>query len=371
MTESQQNTQFLDATLHKTENQNKPILNAESLAFTVIQKIDLDDIKNVSSEEKVLYIEALDTIQKIENLCTTYSQLPFTFQNYQSFETYIWSFLNKLNECTAQANDLKVVEKLKQSFRSKIHKFLTQSLISSRALTKPFGYPGDYTMMQYLYDNQPISPTHIGKYFDQFFLNDPLARAVVNRVTTMSQKLSEFIQESPNESLNILNIASGPGFDLIKIASTRHDKQVTVHCFDQEPESLAYVKAQVAAVNINTTFKFYKADIRTFFKEWNQGLKFDYIYNIGLADYLTDRILQKLMQESINNLFPGGKLVIAHKDYTLFPSYHPAWLYDWNFIERSFEDNLSFIKENLEAYSDINYFYESSQRVIYFNEFTK
>jgi cyclopropane fatty-acyl-phospholipid synthase-like methyltransferase len=122
-------------------------------------------------------------------------------------------------------------------------------------------------------------------------------------------------------------------------------------------------------VNPNVHLLLYKEDIKRFFKDWN-GQKFDLIYNIGLADYLPDRVLKSFMQEAINALNDNGKFVLAHKDYLKFPHVYTSWIYDWNFIHRSLSDYNEFIQNHLTGFDQYNVFFESANQIIYFGEFS-
>jgi len=71
--------------------------------------------------------------------------------------------------------------------------------------------------------------------------------------------------------------------------------------------------------------------------------KKDLIYSIGLADYLPDRILKKLVLFCFNSLKPAGKLIIAHKDSKAYKPLAPDWWCDWNFYHRSKDEVLALV----------------------------
>jgi len=348
----------------------KKVFLANDLVFKVIpKKPNLNDIQNIDTNESEVYASCMETIQACKSFLSDVEKRSFSEETFLFFQKKLREFVVELEYKASQSSPL-AKEKLQRLFRGEIYTFLTQSNIASRAIAKPMGYPGDYVMLQYLYDNKSVSETTIGCCFDQFFLQDTLAKAVVNRLNRMARYLEEFIDSSEKSELHILNIASGSGFDLLPIAKKRHSKKVFFYCFDQEVASLYYAKTKLEALNVNTSFTFFKEDIRQFFKRKDYPQSFDLIYNIGLADYLPDKVLKVFMQESINALKPGGKFVLAHKDFEKFSPEHPAWIYDWHFIKRNYLDYLQFIKNNLTGFSDFTTFFESSLKVIYFGQFT-
>jgi SAM-dependent methyltransferase len=350
---------------------SKSVIRAEDVAFGVVAKLVTQNIQNIDIQEETLLNITIPIIESCKNLLKKFSSIQYNDINYKIFEKEYWAHIDQLELVFLDSNYHKYKNKIQNIFRGEIFNYYTQSLLVSRAYGKPFGYPGDYLLLQALYDNKLISHTNTGKYYDKMYLEDPLSTAVVSRVNAMANRLSDFINKSQELELNILNIASGSGFDLITVAKTRHNKTVNIYCFDQELFSLQYIKSKIKAININTNFIFIKEDIRKFFKKWNNAIKFDLIYNIGLADYLPDRMLRSLMQESINTLKENGRFILSHKDYTKFPYQYPSWTCNWNFFKRSLRDYKKFIDENLTNFQNYDIFYASNKKVIYFGEFIK
>lgn len=330
-----------------------------------IGKDQLNIINNIKSEHLELYHDVLEIIKKFYKLLSSVKKNHEI--TYQEFEQKLWIRLNEIHEVT-KTLDKNLLKHLQLIFRGSLYHLLSESIILSRALTKPFGYPGDFVMLQMLYENKQVSQSNLGKYLDQFFLDDILSRAVVDRVEVMGDRVIKFINESSKNEINILNIASGSGFELRKIVQYNFNKKIIYHCFDQDLSSLLYISKNFINKNINVEIRLYKEDIRNFFRKWNKNQKFDLIYNIGLADYLPEKILSSLIKESINHVENNGVFVLAHKDYTSFPYHHPSWLYDWNFVHRNLKDYIDIIKRNTDK--DFLIWFESSiKKVIYFSEF--
>jgi hypothetical protein len=83
-------------------------------------------------------------------------------------------------------------------------------------------------------------------------------------------------------------------------------------------------------------------------KEYREKLgKQDLIYSIGLADYLPDRVLGRLLSFLISLLVDGGRLVIAHKDISAYKPLPPNWFCDWNFYSRGKAYLFNLIKKHI------------------------
>ena len=337
---------------------NNSLLNINEYCFSDIgntEQSDRDDWNIVGN----LIRETSYFLSEVENN---------VFIEYGEFYKKLWNILDNLDESTRhlKPNSLK---KMQVFFRGSLFNYFNKSLVLSRALTKPYGYAGDFIMLQALYNKKPISDSRIGQYFDQFFIDDDLAQAVINRAEAMGDRIIKFINESKKSELNILNIASGSGSELRKVTNCKFDKKVIYHCFDQEVASLSYIGRNFLYKNPNVEIRIYKEDIKTFFRHWKEKSKFDFIYNIGLADYLPNKILLSLVKESLSHLVRNGIFVLAHKDYSLFPYHHPAWLYDWNFIHRSLGCYSNLLKELTSE--EFSIWFESDKKIVYFSEFIK
>jgi hypothetical protein len=326
-------------------------------------------IQNISDQEELLYLKVFDKIKETESLFNN-TLSDNSDISYESFSKSLSKIFDDLHQdINLNSTDSKILKKLQLFYRGSLNHLFSHSLIVSRALCKPFGYPGDYIMLQSFYDGKEISQDRLGCYLDRFVIDDELAKSVVKRIDKMGDRVIEFINNSKLKEINILNIASGSGFELKKITQMKFDKKVTYHCFDQEISSLVHIDSNFSGKNENIEIKLYKEDIKAFFKNWKNEKKFDLIFNIGLADYLPDNILTSLENESIKNLNENGIFVISHKDYTLFKYHHASWLCDWNFIHRDLAEYKSVISSKIEIKPSI--WFESDKKIIYFSEYKK
>jgi cyclopropane fatty-acyl-phospholipid synthase-like methyltransferase len=65
----------------------------------------------------------------------------------------------------------------------------------------------------------------------------------------------------------------------------------------------------------------------------------DVIYSIGFFDYLPNDFLVKMFNSLYTMLNPGGKLIAAFKDATLYRPEFFHWLVDWDgFLQRTEND---------------------------------
>ncbi len=267
--------------------------------------------------------------------------------------------LNRLNdEILKKGDELErivgnsiISREIKRRFRLITGGFVYQSLIIKRAKDKPRGYPGDYETLEVIYDNRPLSEG-IGLYFDKSFLDNKYAVAVRNRKEKMKVILSEFISVASSPRGRILNLACGSCREIKELLSSLivHKKRVTFECVDQDEEALGFARSSLGKLPRNIEIKFSKENILEIASKpsYYAGLigKQDLIYSIGLADYLPDRILKKLIHFCFGLLSPGGRLIITHKDMDKYKPLAPDWSCDWTFVPRNKEKLCNLIDDS-------------------------
>lgn len=250
-------------------------------------------------------------------------------------------------------NNKVITKEIKQQFRSMLGNWLYQSYIMKHALDKPHGYPGDYKLLEIIYDNNEISEGY-AKYFDRYFLDNPYAVAVRNRKNLMRKILNDFIMlYSQKSRIEILNLASGSCREILELLEDGicYSGQLVFSCVDFDDEALMFSKKIFENVAQNIKVNMIKENILNlgnkpdhYFPIFNGK---DLVYSIGLADYLPDRVLRKIIQFSYSILNPGGKLIIAFKDRDKNRNapLPPDWYCDWTFVPRNKCKVLELIEE--------------------------
>lgn len=232
-------------------------------------------------------------------------------------------------------------QKIKESFRQLIGSWVYKSVIMKRAFDKPRGYPGDYKMLEIVYDNKPLSKG-VGAYFDNYFLRNPYAVAVRIRKDRLREMLLSFLDEIKlKHGVSILNIACGSCREIKELfPHLRIKSDITINCLDWDEEALQFSRDSLLPISPkNVHFNFIREDVLSIGKEGSLVKplgKQDLIYSIGLIDYLPDRILSKLIYALYQLLPKGGKLILTHKNKEkTFPPVPPDWFCDWKFVPRN------------------------------------
>lgn len=264
-----------------------------------------------------------------------------------------------------------VMNKSKEHFRSLVGVWAYKSLIVKRAFEKPRGYPGDYLMIETVYNNRTLTKSGIGYYFDKYFLSNPYAVAVRYRKDRLREIIKNEIQQSKAEKIKIFDIACGSCREIKELPhSLFKDKTVIFTCLDWDQEALDFSRDSLNDFSKNSKFNFVREDIMNLIKDEkliDSFEKQDLVYSIGLIDYLPDRILKLFMQFFYGITRERGKLVLTHKNKEkTFSPLSPDWFCNWKFVPRSKDEvvNLFYncgIKDfslsiEVDEFNDIFYF---------------
>lgn len=277
--------------------------------------------------------------------------------------------------CYGSPTELKGI---KTEFRKAISPWYSKSYLMTRATTKPRGFPGDFMLLERIYDNVPVldSSQGIGMYLDRWFLDSHLALAVRNRKDYMRNLLVSRLNERKDRAFNILNLASGPCREWQELPSSLNLKNVKLTCVDIDQEALDYLRTNLNELEesglelVTANENIIKMALRK--KEETEkkyGLQ-DLVYSIGLFDYLPDSMLAKVISRSYDLLKENGSMVLAFKDREKYQTTRYDWLTDWNFQPRNEQTATEFLEKNGFKHDQMNVSRELLNTIIFY-EITK
>jgi extracellular factor (EF) 3-hydroxypalmitic acid methyl ester biosynthesis protein len=237
---------------------------------------------------------------------------------------------------------------LLQWSRRQLHDFFMQSPSMARCLQKPFGYPGDYECMRFIYEKPFEGPTLFAKAISLSFDETKAARAVRHRKDLVKRKLLELIN-SRSGPLRILAVACGPAQELAELLQeTSELPQLEIMLFDQDKGALGYAYRRlqpivdarhagtVKMIYLHETVKrlLRDADLLANYE------RFDMIYSVGLFDYFRPHTAVGLARNLTSRLAEGGRAMIAN----MVPENPSRWYMehhlDWWLIYRTRQELL-------------------------------
>ena len=237
-------------------------------------------------------------------------------------------------ENMAAKNEEKVY-KLKNFFIKYLRKEFLYGQYILHSLSKPYGYAGDFEIIDHIYRNEPKT-LGFERLYDNYFQMSTITSAVRNRKQDFKRIVLKKIQENPDKKLRVLDIGAGPGRLCLEILEET-PFPVDFYCMDNDPVAIKYAKSLLAKyqevhyIQENAVRLALKKDIREIFPD-----PFDMIYSTGLFDYFDDRVTVRLLKNLKLTLAPEGTLAISDvRDKYSNPSlYYMEWVADWNLIYR-------------------------------------
>ena len=189
----------------------------------------------------------------------------------------------------------------------------------ARCYYKPAGYPGDYKIMNYGYDQKPEGDSVAQKFLH--LLGMSASRAIITRMETIASLIAEYAvarRSGEGDEFVITSVGSGPARELEDILSqTPQDVRWRVNLVDQEPAALDFAFERIAAMRerdrlnvtgLNISFREMlrpSADNAVFVNN-------DVIYSSGFVDYLNPLLAQRFVRRLYDFVKPGGQVIIGN-----------------------------------------------------------
>ena len=229
-----------------------------------------------------------------------------------------------------------------ERFRAEAGPHIWKSAVLRRCWEKPRGYAGDFLMMEALYRRQPEGETHLERWMDTWALELPGFQAVRNRRDQLSALLRE---EHARGARRVMNVASGSAPELVAVARDISFEGVTLMDQDQGALDSAlghFTRVGALPATRHEALRLWCGSVLELLRNRSELVPAsqDFIYSIGLYDYLTERFARRLTTKLWDGLAPGGRLVLGN-----FNARNPMHLFtesalDWYLIYREPEELL-------------------------------
>ena len=207
-----------------------------------------------------------------------------------------------------------------------------------RSYEKPLGYPGDYQVMNHVYAWRREGETATGKLLHRAGLE--VAECIGTRMRMVQQMIADEITARGADTVtHITSIGSGPAKEVSGyLQADEIPGRASFTLIDQEHEALELAYGEIypqttrhdgrATVQcLNLSFVDLAKKNRVFPGVGPQ----DFIYSVGLVDYLTDHRACGLVTSLYDRLAPGGLLVIGNMRKTALSNLWPMeFICDWS-----------------------------------------
>jgi SAM-dependent methyltransferase len=215
--------------------------------------------------------------------------------------------------------------------------------IWDRSYAKPLGYPGDFRIMNQVYDNENVGAGVYEKLVHRLGLH--VAECIQTRMEVVQSHIAEVVRaKGQDRPARILSLGSGPAREIESFLSSAGARagRAAFTLVDQETQALGFAydrayphllklggQSQMQCMNISFT------DILRANGGLHEAAPQDMIYSVGLLDYLSDRRSRMLVRKLYDALAPGGLLIIGNMNETPLSNLWPMeFIADWTLIYR-------------------------------------
>ena len=217
-------------------------------------------------------------------------------------------------------------------FREVINPILNINTLAGRCYIKPFGYPGDFYLIDHIYSHH-VNGDKKYRNWDICFQNQAGSRAVRNRKDYFLNQCRNLAFKKHGEK-KVLILGSGPATDVNEFLNIYTGNDIRFDLVDFDQNAIDY------SSNKNKKFEklisYYKVNVLRF----EPYKRYDLIWSAGLFDYFREKHFVYLVKKYINYMAEGGELVIGN-----FSTENPSKNFmelvsDWYLNYRSREDLL-------------------------------
>jgi extracellular factor (EF) 3-hydroxypalmitic acid methyl ester biosynthesis protein len=190
-------------------------------------------------------------------------------------------------------------------FREVMQPILNPNTIIGFSYSKPFGYNGDFFIIEKIYQKY-VNPDPKYKKWDEFFHTFPAAIAVINRKALAVETLKKLNARRDKRQKSVLILGSGPVTEVYEYFRQIEDNTLTFDLLDLDNRSIAYAKNKHRA-NLHL-MNFMNENVIRF----NPDKKYDLIWSAGLFDYFKDKHFVYLIKKYFDYVDEGGEMIIGN-----------------------------------------------------------
>jgi len=239
--------------------------------------------------------------------------------------TFVNNWFNQLLSLEENyGNDHEDLKLVKEEFHGL---FFDARTMFGHVLNWPYGYPGDYIIIDRIYKSDLTTDPDYQKW-DLWFHQLEAPKAVRNRKTYFKQLIASKTKD--NQSFRVLNLASGPCRDLLEALEEQNISNTRFDCIEIDPNAVTFAKTLLKEHLTNV--KFHLANV---FK-YDTLEQYDLIWSAGLFDYFDDKTFVSVLQRYRHNLNPGGEIVVGNF-YVHNPTMSVMHFFGWRLNHRTYD----------------------------------
>ncbi len=228
---------------------------------------------------------------------------------------------------------------IKHALRKSLAPLYKDSGVWNHSLSKPFGYPGDFAILEHVYDQKThyASQTALGGLIDLWGISRTLPTAVAER----KDLLRNYLANQANMNIldnQVLSIGCGAAREIRELPPLLLEK-LNVTLLDSDERSIDFALNALNQFPANLSIQKVIANgVSDDLGKMLNNKKYDLVYSFGILDYLQDKHALMLIENMKKTVKSGGKILFCIKDATKYDAWFYDWFYDWRFVDRTKND---------------------------------
>jgi extracellular factor (EF) 3-hydroxypalmitic acid methyl ester biosynthesis protein len=190
-------------------------------------------------------------------------------------------------------------------FRDLMKPILHPGTIIGFSFTKPFGYNGDFFIIEKMYQRY-VNPDEKCRKWDEFFHELPAAIAVVNRKQLAIEQFKKLNREAAGQRKHVLILGSGPVNEANEYLTQTPDNHLTFDMIDLDQRAIDYAK------NKNRDHLHLLNFMNKNVIRFTPDKQYDLIWSAGLFDYFKDKHFVFLIKKFYAYIRTGGEMIIGN-----------------------------------------------------------
>lgn len=195
-----------------------------------------------------------------------------------------------------------------------VQPFFLQAAIARWAVDKPLGYPGDFKMVDILFDPPPRERTPTGALLAAWSHASGPPRSHRARRPWALARLAALAAAVGERPLRLLSFACGPERVLRGSEELLGARGLEITLCDADPRALAHAERHLRRAG--TTVRGHALSVRQLLRDPQLLVDprggYDGVLVLGLLDYLTDAAARRLLAALAQRLRPGGELLLSN-----------------------------------------------------------
>ena len=237
-------------------------------------------------EPQIIDIDSIDVKKYVKNIF---------LKNGPDEEDYL-DFFGLVNQVKAEDID---------DFRKLISPILNQNSLFGFSYTKPFGYSGDFFIIEKIYQRYVNQDMKYRKW-DIFLHSAHAVIAVVNRKTLAIEIFENLNAKAMGLQQDVMILGSGPVTETFEFFEKNPDSSLVFDLLDMDKRAIAYAKNKNRKYLNRMTF--YNRNVIRYTPE----KKYDLIWSAGLFDYFKGKHFVFLLKKYYEYLKENGELIIGN-----------------------------------------------------------